>query len=306
MPLNNVLITGGNGNLGHLVADHFIAAGIRVISFDLPGTSPAKGVSASITGDIRDSTLLSGLLDTHKPDAIVHLASLLSGSSEADPVAAWEINATASVSLMHMAAERKIGPFVFASTIATYAPVFPEYLSEDAPQWPANVYGATKVAVERMGVWLKKSAGFDFRCLRLPMVLSPTAPAGAVSAYPGHAISAAANGNPFVFPVAPDTGVSTLYLDDVTRGLFELTLADAARLTQPAYNLHGFHFTAGQLAERIREHWPDADLEFAPDAKVDALIKGGPNVIDDTSARVHWGWEPAYDFDSTVAALIAR
>ncbi len=304
MTLERVLITGGNGNLGRLLAARFIAAGTQVISFDLPDTAAPEGALACVTGDIRDTDLLRDLLDRHKPQAIVHLASRLSGSSEADPQAAWAINATASIDLMHMAQAHGIGPFVFASTIASYDTGFARHLPEDAAQWPANVYGATKVAVERMGVWLKKSAGFDFRCLRFPMVLSPFAPPGAVTAYPGHAINAAAKGEAFAFPVSADTGMSTLYLEDVTRSLFEMTLADANRLTRPAYNLHSFHFTAQQWADKIKQEWPDAQLSFAPDAKLDPLIREWPDVVEDASARADWGWSPSYDFEASAAAMM--
>jgi len=304
MHLESVLITGGNGNLGRLLSEQFIAAGTKVISFDLPGSQSAAGVAANIAGDIRDATLLEETLDTHKPQAIIHLASRLSGSSEADPQAAWEVNASASVALMHMAVARGIGPVVFASTIASYAPEFPKALPEDAPQWPGNVYGATKVAVERMGVWLKQSAGFDFRCLRFPMVLSPFAPPGAVTAYPGHAINAAAQGAPFTFPVAADTGMSTIYLEDVTRSLFEIAQADAAQLTRHVYNLHGFHFTTGQWAAKILSEWPDAKMDFAPDAVIDPLIKGWPDVVEDASARADWGWAPSYDFERCAVAMM--
>ncbi|MEM6304294.1 MAG: NAD-dependent epimerase/dehydratase family protein [Pseudomonadota bacterium] len=299
-----VLITGGNGNLGRLVAARFIGAGSGVISFDLPGTMPAQGVLGNYAGDIRDTAPLARILDEHAPDAVIHLASLLSGSSEADPHAAWEINATASINLMHMMHERGIGPFVFASTVATYASTFPRHLPEDAPQWPENVYGATKVAVERMGVWLKTARGFDFRCLRFPMVLSPFAPPGAVTAYPGHAVNAAARAEPFAFPVAAETGMSTLFLDDVTHSLFEITRADRAALTRHAYNLHGFHFTAAALAARIKAEWPEARLSFEPDAHVDALISGWPDKMEDATAREDWGWRPAYDFEACVAEVI--
>ena len=45
-------------------------------------------------------------------------------------------------------------------------------LPEDFPQWPENMYGVTKLAVERFGIYLNQNYGFDFRCLRFPMVLS--------------------------------------------------------------------------------------------------------------------------------------
>lgn len=298
MSPTSLLITGGNGNLGRLVAQRFILRGLRVISFDLPGTKPVEGVHATVHGDMRQTEVLRNLLDDHKPEAIIHLASLLSGSSEADPQAAWAINATASVTLMRLAEERRIGPFVFASTIATYGGNLPKTLPEDAPQWPDNVYGATKVAVERMGVWLKQSARFDFRCLRFPMVLSPRAPKGAVTAYPSHAFNAAATGQPFTFPVSKDTGMSTLFLDDVVASLVDITLAPRDGLGANAYNLHGFHVTAGEIAARIKAEIPAFRYDFAPDPRVDALIKGWPDHLVDESARKDWGWQPAYDFEA--------
>lgn len=305
MSINRVLITGGNGNLGRLVADLFVDAEVEVVSFDLPGTEPAEGVAAVHFGDMRDADLLQTILSDHQPDAVIHLASLLSGSSEANPSDAWAINATASINLMQMCADAGVGPFVFASTIATYANEYPRHLPEDAAQWPDNVYGATKVAVERMGVWMKKSRSFDFRCLRFPMVLSPFAPPGALTAYPGHAVNAAARGEAFTFPVAADTGMSTIFLRDVTRSLFEFTRADREGLTRHAYNLHGFHFTPEQLVERIKAEWPGAEMSFEPDARVDALIAGWPDDIDDQAARDDWGWQPTFDFEKTVDAVIA-
>lgn len=305
MTPERVLITGGNGNLGRLVAERFETLGAEVASFDLPGTEgPHCAARAEVVlGDIRDTAEVEALIERFAPQAVIHLASLLSGSSEADPARAWEVNASASFRLMEVAARKAEGPFVFASTIATYGPGLPADLPEDAPQWPANVYGATKVAVERAGYWAKAARGLDFRCLRFPMVLSPFAPPGAVTAYPSHAFWAAAKGEPFEFPVAEDTGMSTLFLEDVTRSLVDVTLAERAQIRRPAYNLHGFHFTAGQLAEAIRAAFPDARLGFSPDAKVDAMIRAWPDRLQ-SSAGEDWGWQPAWDFERTVAEMV--
>ena len=203
--MKKVLITGGNGNLGHLVAQRLSATGVEIVRFDLPGTEK-HGPGAEVLGDIRDRDLMRDVFDTHQPDAIIHLASLLSGSSETDLDATWEINATASFTLMRLAQDRKLsGPFVFASTIGTYGPNAGEPLPEDAEQWPDGFYGATKVAVERMGVYFKANHGLDFRCLRFPLVFSPFAPASAVTAYPSHAFKAAADAD-FILAILPAVG----------------------------------------------------------------------------------------------------
>ncbi|MEJ6690121.1 MAG: NAD-dependent epimerase/dehydratase family protein, partial [Paracoccaceae bacterium] len=242
-------------------------------------------------------------IKTHKPDVVIHLASMLSGSSEANPGLAWEVNASSSIRFMRMCLEHQTGPFFFASTAATYGPDLSSPVGLDTPQWPENIYGATKVAVERMGVYLKLKQGFDFRCLRFPMVLSPFAPAGAMTAYPSHAIAAAAKGESFIFPVAEDTGMSTLYLNDVTRSIVEICTAERSALTQHIYNLHGYMFTAQDLVTAIQSRYPDFTCKFTKDSPTDDLVRRWPDIFDDSAARQDWGWKPQYDFEATIDAL---
>ena len=299
------LVTGGNGNLGRLVAQNLEKTGTRVVSFDLSGSEGAHSNPrhAVVLGDIRDHTLLEQTIRTHKPDVVIHLASMLSGSSEANPSLAWEVNASSSIRFMHMCLDHKTGPFFFASTAATYGPDLTSPVGLDTPQWPENIYGATKVAVERMGVYLKLKQSFDFRCLRFPMVLSPFAPAGAMTAYPSHAIAAAAKGESFVFPVSKNTGMSTLYLNDVTRSIVEICAAKRSSLREHIYNLHSYMFTAQDLMAAIQHRYPDFTCSFTEDSPTEDLIRRWPNIFDDSAARQDWGWEPQYDFEATVDTL---
>lgn len=299
------LITGGNGNLGRLVADRLLASGQQVVKFDLPGTNPGqlRANETVVTGDIRDGDLLRELLVEHRPDTIYHLASLLSGSSEVDLPAAWDINATASFKLMNLAHENGIGKFFFASTAASYGPVERNPMPLDYPQWPENMYGATKVAVERMGVYFKQKYGLDFRCLRFPLVVSPYAPEGAVSAFPSHAFKAAFNGQSFSFPVAESTGISTMFLEDTIDSIVDYTAADASRLGRHVYNLHAYYLSAGMVAAEVSRRFPGFDYRYEPIPAVEHLISSWPDVADDADARRDWGWQPAFDFDKSAARI---
>ena len=305
MSFETALITGGNGNLGRLVATRLEAQGIKVVSFDLPGTQSAETDArhAVILGDMRDHNLLRTVFESHKPQAVFHLASMLSGSSEADPVAAWDVNATASIFLMRLALEHDCGPFFFASTVATYGPDQPTPLPEDAEQWPQNIYGATKVAVERMGVYLKEKQGLDFRCLRFPFVLSPYAPAAALTAFASNAFKAAAAGEPFSFPINPDTAMSALFLDDVTRSIVEFAQAKRDRLIQPAYNLHGYTVRAGDIAEKLRQRYQTFEARFDPQEHLEELIGRWPSALVSDNAARDWDWAVEYDFDKTAEAM---
>lgn len=300
------LITGGNGNLGSLVAQQLSKKGVELTCFDLPGTAcnENSGYSASYFGDIRDQARLQQIIGKTQPQAILHLASLLSGSSEADLQIAWEINATASINLMQIAMRCDVEQFFFPSSIATYGPNVADPTPEDFPQWPENMYGVTKIAVEKYGTYLKQAYGFDFRCLRFPQVLSPFAPVTAKTAYPSHSCRAAAADEPYHFPVSAETGMSCMYLDDVIRSIVEISETPKDWLKRPAYNLHGFHFTARQLAAKLAQAYPTFNYSFEIDLATERLIAGWPNEMIAGAAQVDWGWAPAFDFDSSVTEML--
>ena len=303
--IGTALLTGGNGNLGRLVADRLLGAGIKVVKFDLPDTAPdaTRNGEEIITGDIRDIGLIEQILQQHQPDVVYHFASLLSGSSEADLEVAWDINANASFQLMRLAVKHRVGTLFFPSTGASYGRDLSDPLPEESEQWPETMYGASKVAVERLGVYFKIKHGLDFRCLRFPLVISPFAPKSAVTAYPSHAFKAAVRNEPFSFPVSPGVGMSSIFFEDVVEGIVKFTLADRACLHRHAYNLHAYFVSAEMVAEQILERIPTFQYSYQPVPAVESLLTGWPNVYLDNSARDDWGWSPQFDFDKSAARM---
>jgi threonine 3-dehydrogenase len=297
-PVKRALITGGNGNLGKLVSERLLALDIEVIKFDVPGTEPPSTQSGEsvVAGDIRDTALLGKIIEQHAPDTIYHLASLLSGSSEANLEEAWDINATSSFQLMQMAVKHNVRTFFFPSTVATYGEVSVEPMPQEFEQWPGNMYGATKVAVERLGVYYKLKHGLDFRCLRYPLVISPFAPESAVTAFPSHAFRAAVQGEEFSFPVSPDNGMSAMFLDDVIHSIVDFSHVDRSRLTRHVYSLHAYYVNAGMLVEQLLQRYPGFKYHFEPVQSVESLFAHWPDEIDDSVARNDWGWAPKYSF----------
>lgn len=306
-----VLVTGASGNLAQrllalLRADGLRGARCQLVLTDLqppPDFQPADDMNF-VAANLDDATALRWLVDDYRPQFLLHFGSLLSGACEQNLGRAWQINATASIVLLEAAARLDDCVFFFPSTGATYGFGVPDPLPEDQPQWPENFYGAMKVAVERAGGYFRAKRGLDFRSVRLPMVLSPSAPAAAVSAYASWAFVEARSGRPFVFPVSPETGISTIYVKDVIAGIHQLLSAPKARLSRPVYNLHSFGPTAADIAAAIRRHVPEFACSFQPDPLVDRLLGGWPRVHADASARADWGWAPRYDLDATAADLL--
>jgi threonine 3-dehydrogenase len=309
---SRVLVTGASGNLACrlialLRAEGLHGARVQLVLTDLQPPSGFKPAADMIfeAADLCDPAALRRLVHDHRPQFLLHFGSLLSGACERDLARAWQINATAPIILLEAAAQLDGCVFFFPSTGATYGFGVPDPLPEDYPQWPENFYGAMKVAVERAGACFRAKRGLDFRGVRLPMVLSPSAPAAAVSAYASRAFVEARSGRPFVFPVSPETGISTIYIKDVIEGFHRLLSAPPARLSRGVYNLHSFDPTAADIAAAIRRHVPDFVCSFQPDPFVDRLLGGWPRVQVDASARADWGWAPRFNLETAAADLLA-
>jgi threonine 3-dehydrogenase len=304
--MSTCLITGGAGNLargvGPLLAERFD----RLVLFD---EKPLDGMPAPAEfqcGDLTDAARLEELFAVYRPDSVVHLASLLSGSSERDRVRGWHVNATGTLLLLEAALRHGVRTFLFTSTVAAFGGKLPDPLTDDAPQWPDGLYGVTKVACERLGVYYHHRHGVDFRCLRLPIIVSPFAPPGAASAFASQAFIEAARHGRFTFRVRAETRLALIYFQDAVRAMASLLLASAERLTARVYNIHGMTATAGEIAEAVARRLPKADLRFEPDRAVADLLASWPGAIDDSRARADWDWEPQFDLERTADHMVGE
>ncbi len=300
------LITGGGGNLTCQLTFELVKRGCRVVLLDVvekPNNPTAEGC-IYVRGDMRSREDLADVLKNYRPQVILHFASLLSGSSDQDRELAWRVNVDGAFNLFELALEYDVDQVFFPSSLASFGGRLPDPLPEDFPQWPVGMYGVTKVAVERLGVYYHEKHGLDFRCLRLPVVLSAFASPGAVSSYASNAFIEAVRCGRFTFKVRPETQPSIIYVKDVLDGVIGLLNTPVGKLTRRVYNMHAMAPQAKQIAQVIAARIPDVELIFDPDPKVVDLIESWPIQITDSSARKDWGWRPKYDLERTADDFI--
>jgi threonine 3-dehydrogenase len=274
----------------------------RLVLTDLAPTTPFSLPENTVyeSGDITDFAHLEKMVQAHQPRAIVHLASLLSGSSERNRRTTWHVNTTATLEILEQALRIPRCRVLFASTLATYGGEFPETTTEDHPQWPTTLYGVTKVAGERLGAYFRAAHGLDFRCVRLPIVISEQAPPQAVSAMVSRAFIESAADGKFTFRAGPKTRVACLQVDDAIAGMSGLLLAAPELIRQPVYNLAGFSATLGEISAAITRRKPAVEHRFEPEPEAEGVLGGWPGRQDDSAARRDWGWKPRYDLEATV------
>ncbi len=168
------LITGGAGNLACQLTWHLASKYDHLLLVDL-AARPVAAIHPTaryFSADVLDEAALRTLLARQHIDTIVHMASLLSGSCERDRRLAWRVNCDGLLGLLELALEYEVGTFLFPSSIATYGGQLANPLPDDADQWPDGLYGVTKIAGERLGVYYHRAHGLDFRSVRLPIVVS--------------------------------------------------------------------------------------------------------------------------------------
>src|SRR4029077_10375734 len=148
------LVTGANGEMGHLLLPALKGRGYELVAVDLKplAATNAACCRATIVGSVADPALMADIFREHRPDAVFHLAALLSSKAERDPDLAHEINVQATLDLFRLCRERAraIGHdvrFLFPSSIAVYG--LPDASAKSAAgavkeeEWnrPAGIYG---------------------------------------------------------------------------------------------------------------------------------------------------------------------
>lgn len=218
------LITGGAGNLACQYT-HTLPQDHEILLVDIAEApvAPVREGTRFEQGDLCDRDGLMALFERERPDRVLHLASLLSGSTEQNRELGWHINATAGFDVLEACLQYQVDRVLFPSSLAVWGGELPDPMPENQETWPDGLYGVTKVAIERLGHYYHQKHGLDFRSVRLPIIISPYAPQGAASAYASHAFVECAKGNPFRFKVRPDTRVSMMYVKDALRS-FSLLL----------------------------------------------------------------------------------
>jgi UDP-glucose 4-epimerase len=165
-----VLVTGGAGYIGSIVAAELLTKGYEVIILDNFSHGRRSAVPAGarlIIGDVADAALLGRIFQEQKIDAVMHFAAFIeAGESMQLPERYFRNNTANALTLLETILQHKIQRFVFSSTAALFGD--PEYtpIDEDHPLHPTNAYGESKLLVEKMLAWFHQIHGLRYASLR--------------------------------------------------------------------------------------------------------------------------------------------
>jgi UDP-glucose 4-epimerase len=144
-----VLVTGGAGYIGSVVAAQLLAGGHEVVVVDDLSTGHADAVPPGAEFHQLSITALDGRLGDWNIEAVIHFAAKsLVGESVDEPSMYWRNNVIGTVAMLDSMRAYGIDRIVFSSSAATYGDVAAQPIREDAPPHPGSPYGATKLAID--------------------------------------------------------------------------------------------------------------------------------------------------------------
>jgi UDP-glucose 4-epimerase len=165
-----ILVTGGAGYIGSHMVLSLVDAGERVIVLDDLSTgfvwAVPKGVEL-VVGDTGDAGLVSGLLQKHKIEAVVHFAAkIVVPDSVSDPLGYYHNNTSNARTLIECAVKQGVKHFIFSSTAAVYGEPQQNPVTDTETLKPINPYGRSKLMVEWMLQDTAKAHDLTFAILR--------------------------------------------------------------------------------------------------------------------------------------------
>ncbi|WP_046213427.1 UDP-glucose 4-epimerase GalE [Paenibacillus wulumuqiensis] len=164
-----ILVTGGAGYIGsHTVAD-LLERGEEVVVIDnlMTGHREALLGGKLYEGDLRDKELLARIFSENSITAVIHFAaSSLVGESMQNPSKYYDNNVYGAMCLLEEMQKAGVKNIVFSSTAATYGEPEKVPIEESDRTEPANVYGETKLVMERMMSWFDKVHDIRYVALR--------------------------------------------------------------------------------------------------------------------------------------------
>ena len=165
-----ILVTGGAGYIGSVVADRLLRNRHTVTVLDNLSKGYREAVPARanfVLADTGDHSALATVCEHGRFDAVMHFAAFIeAGESVLCPERYFDNNSARTLSLLQAVLKHHIPRFVLSSTAAVYGEPRRIPIMEDDPLEPTNAYGESKLIVERMLSWFHRVHGLRYASLR--------------------------------------------------------------------------------------------------------------------------------------------
>ena len=304
-----ILVIGASGQIGVelTLALRKIYGNANVVASDLREENELlKGSGPYVSMDVMNKEMLHVQVIRQNITQIYLLAAILSATGEKNPNLAWSLNMQSLLNVLDIAKEEKIHKVYWPSSIAVFGPTSPR---QNCPQQtviePITVYGISKYAGEFWCNYYNQRWGLDIRSIRYPGLISyKSAPGGGTTDYAVEIFHEALEEKSYECFLQEDTYLPMMYMPDAIKATLELMEAPAEKIKiRTSYNISGMSFSPKEIAAEIKKHIPEFEITYKPDYR-QQIANSWPQSIDDSVARIDWGWKEDYDLSAMTKDML--
>lgn len=308
MGKEKILVIGAGGQLGSELTQGLwkLHGKENVVATDIKGPEGILGDGEFEILDVLNEEKLSLLIKKNKFTQVYHLAAVLSATGEKNPKLAWHLNMDGLIHVLDAAIKHGVSKVYWPSSIAAFGPTTPKIKTpQDTVMDPTTIYGISKLAGERWCEWYFRNKGLDVRSLRYPGLIGyKTKPGGGTTDYAVDIFFKALTDKKYECFLKSDTYLPMMYMDDAVKATLDLMEAPADKIkVRSSYNVTGMSFCPSEIATEIKKYIPEFVISYEPDFR-QGIADSWPKSINDSVARIDWGWEPAFGLEEMTAEIL--
>ena len=208
--------------------------------------------------DARDYQILVRMMDELDPDVIVQLAAVShAGKSNKDPFSTFDHSLRTLENALDCARHRD-AQFIFMSSSMVYGNFMTDEVDEQHPLDPIGIYGALKVAGEKIVIAYQQVFGLPYTIVRPSALYGP----GCISRRVGQIfIENALGGSSLRIDGDGAERLDFTYVEDLVEGI-SLTINNPSARNEIFNLTYGKSRSINDLAELIQYHFEDVDFQY--------------------------------------------
>ncbi len=256
--------------------------------------------------DATDRAKILEIIQKYNVSQIYLMAAMLSATAEKYPQKAWELNMNSLLITLELAKEKYIDTIYWPSSIAVFGPSSPKINTpQDTIMNPTTVYGMSKLAGEHWCNYYHNKYGVDVRSLRYPGIISwKTKPGGGTTDYAVDIYFKAIEESKYECFLSEKTMLPMMYMNDAIKATIDIMEANPNDIKiRTSYNLAAISFTPEEIANEIRKHIPNFEVNYKPDFRQE-IANSWPQIIDDSKSREDWNWSHNHDLVSMTEDML--
>jgi len=303
------LVTGGTGLIGSRIVRDLVREGEQVVVYDwLPARGSLERLMSEdeigsmvtiVQGDVTDSPNLLHTIIKNNVDTVIHTASLLVIESNANPLQAVKVNCEGAICVFEAARVLGLKKVVWSSSNAAFGPPekYPEeYIPNDAPHHPQNVYAGTKAFNEVLAAYYHDQYDVDITGIRYMHVYGVGQQRGFFADIVQELVLNPALGKPGRVPHA-DAVIGWSYVDDPARAT--VMASKVPRTKTRSFSIMGDVYSVKEVADYVQKILPGAELTILPGS-----FTGDPVKFDTTLVEEEIGYSPQWTMERGIKETI--